>query len=983
MRKYKTKIFLTLAFVCLFAMALVTTALCADITIYFETATGITDSFSSVTVAAGESVTLPKGNTPDGYSYVWVSTDGKSYSGGSKVVFKEEVTLRAIYAYDIQTADDFYAFCNKFDDSAYASLEPNDINLLYHHERYINVRLVNNITLTKAISLTSSIGSKLNIILNGYTLTIDKNLDMAIGGECFSTNFYGAGVIKYEGTGAIVKTNSSSKNGAEETKLFIGASTYVNAPNASLAKDTSADVKANYPVVQIYGTVNCKNALTITNSTNRNAVVNIYERAFVTLNGPIAVGDGNNFTVAITGGTIVTTDSSKSFFNAATFKYKISGGSFSFKYGDEDVSTLKSNILSGYAVLSHITSDSVRYATVFPNTCGVKHKYTAIETNAASCMHAKETAFQCGTCKIVVYVSGGTPGSHTIDDSQTTNTPAKPTQKGEIIKRCNQCGCAQYTFLYYNPLEDTIQVILDAGNGATKTVNALVKDVFDVDNDYKIKGLKNFKDGNTDYTADKIVKIFVPAGIKGIEFASDYASLKTIVLCEGIDIDVISMSKLSSLELIEIEKVARAKFHANCAPKSLKTIKTTKEGAKVIFDENSFANITALTSIVFSKKSEYSFGSSSFKGTGLTKLEMKDGSYSFIGEGAFSESKLEYVYLGEGITSLEKKQFDSISTLKKVVLMSVTKIADGDFTNMASGSVVYHHATSLTLGSKTFAGSNGITLYTVAAVTSGFDYNSSNQTFGTQFTIMKNIKHAYSVTEKDSTCTETGYKVYAVKDCPCNKNESTTVEIYKNAYTNTQASETIAYVDQKYPLEEHIPSDTAVIKYLEGYTKEGSYVKVCKMCSNALTDGADTCAPLVVSIGFSICEDPGESGAMVVKYVFNTEVLKEYKDSIDGKLEYGVVFAARATGSLGENDTPLDELGATKDGVVKLSGSVSNGYASFQMKMSGITEAQYKINFIMAAYINESGNITYIQDREAVSNPSGVTYKELKEIFVC
>ena len=979
MRKYKTKIFLTLAFVCLFAMALVTTALCADITIYFETATGITDSFSSVTVAAGESITLPKGIAPDGYSYVWVTTDGKSYSGGSKVVFKEEATLKAIYAYDVETEEDLYTFCKKFNDSAYASLEPNDINLLYHHDRYINVRLVNDITLTKAISLTSSIGSKLNIILNGYTLTIDKNLDMAIGGECFSTNFYGAGVIKYDGTGAIVRTDSSSKNGAEETKLFVGASTYVNAPNASLAKDTSSDVKTNYPVVQIYGTVNCKNALAVTNSTNRNAVVNIYERAYVTLNGPIAVGDGNKFTVTITGGTIVTTDSSKSFFNT-DIKYKISGGSFSFKYGD-DSSTLKSNILSGYAVLSHITSDSVRYATVFPNTCIAKHKYTAIETNPASCMHAKETAFQCGTCKIVVYVSGGTPGAHTIDNSQTTNTPAKPTQKGEIVKRCNQCGCAQYTFLYYDPLDDTVQVVLDAGNGATRTLNVKVKDAFDIDDNYKIKGLKN----SAEYTVDKIVKIFVPAGIKAIEFSSDYASLKTIVLCEGIDIDVISMAKLSSLELIEIEKVARAKFHANCAPKSIKTIKTTKEGAKVIFDENSFANTTALTSIVFSKKSEYSFGSSSFKGTGLTKLEMKDGStYSFVGEGAFSGSKLEYVYLGEGITSLEKKQFDSISTLKKVVLMSVTKIADGDFTNMASGSVVYHHATSLALGNKTFAGSNGITLYTVAAVTSGFDYDSSTQTFGTQFTIMKNIKHAYSVTEKASTCTETGYKVYAVKDCPCNKNESTTVEIYKNAYTNKQASETIAYVDQKYPLKTHVPSDSAVIKYLDGYTKEGSYVKVCKMCSNALTDGADTCAPLVVSLGFSICEDPGESGAMVVKYVFNTNVLNEYKQSIDGKLEYGILFAARAEGSLGENDTPLDELGSAKDGVIKLDGySISNGYASFQMKMSGISEAQYRINFIMAAYIIDSGKITYIQDKEAVSNPSGVTYKELKEIFGC
>ena len=981
MRKYKSKLLLTTLLVCMFLLALATSAFCLEgdsITISYSTSPGVDASFpASVSATGGESVTLPNADAPDGYSLVWVTSDGRSFAGGSKVVFYEGANLKAIYVYNIETADDFYTLVNKFDDAKYIGLTKTQLESEPEHERFINVRLLKDITLSKAVELKSNVGSNLNVILNGYTLTVDKNLDMALGGTCFGVNFYGSGTVKYEGTGAIARVDSSNTTGAEGNKLFIGASAYVDAPNATLAKDTKGEIQVGNPIVQIYGIVNCKSILNITDSTNRAPVISIYARSFVTLNGAIAIGDGNIFTINIIDGTIVTTDKNTSFFAGDNFKFNITGGSFSFAHAD--ATTLSSKLSDKYIVYHKLSAGGKTLASVFPISCGKPHKYAEIDRYSADCMHAEEIIYKCSTCSLIKYVTTGAPQGHTIDATQTTTQNPTPTTKGNIVKRCSHCGCAQYTFLLYDPLEDETEVTVDLGDGRTTTVTALVKDIFDINSDYCIKGIKAI----SGYTVDKIIKVLVPAGVKSINISSDNATLKTIVLGEGIDIDIISLAKLSSLESVEFGKVLRVKFRENCAPDSLKTLKTTDEGAKVTFDDNAFVDKANLTTLTMTKGSEYTFGSSSFKGTGLKKLELKEGiSYIFAGESAFASSKLEYLYVGTGITSFEKKQFDSISSLSKIILMSVTKLADGEFSNMGAGCVVYHHASNLAMGNKTFTGSNGVTLYTVAVITSGFDYNSTTQTFGTTFTIMKNIKHAYTVNEKEASCTETGYKVYAVKDCPCGKNESARVEVYENKYTNSQATQTIEYADQRYPMKEHIPSTNAVIKYLYGFTKEGSYVKVCQMCKNTLTDSAEACAPMVLSLGFSISEDVDGDGEMVVKYMFNTSVLDEYKATVDGKFEYGIVFAARADGSLDENETPLNESGMANTGAVKLNGYyITNGYAAFQMKIGNIKEPQYRISFVMSAYVIEGNNITYIQENEVVNNPSGVTYKELKELY--
>ena len=976
MHKYKLKLLLFATLVCTFLLALATTAFCLQgdsITISYSSAPGVDASFpASVTATGGDTITLPNADAPDGYSLVWTSTDGKSFAGGSKVVFYDETKLKAFYAYDIETADDFYDICRRFDDSKYIGLTKTQLESEPEHERFINVRLVKDITLTKAVELHSNVGSNVNIILNGYKLTIDKNLDMAIGGTCFGVNIYGSGTIYYEGTGAIIRLDSSNTTGAEGNKLFIGASAYVNAPNATLAKDTKGEIQVGNPIVQIYGIVNCKSILNITDSTNRAPIINIYARAFLTLNGPIAVGEGNTININIIDGTIQTTNNNTSFFDGSNLKFTITGGSFKFAYSDNNaLSEMFKDANSKYTVYYKLAADGTTYTTVFPNSCAKAHKYEQIGKYDADCSHANEFIYKCSTCSLIRYVSFGTPIDHKIDSAQTTTQNATPTSKGEIVQRCSNCGCAQYTFLDYDPRKDSTNVIIDLGEGRTTTVTALVEEIFDIDSDYNIKGIKKIGD----YALDKIIAVLVPAGVKSINISTDNASLKTIILGDGLDIEIKSVAKLSALEVIEIEKVARAIFKENCAPNSLKAIKTTKDGARVIFDDNAFLGKASLETLKMTKGSDYTFGTNSFKGTGIKKLELKENiTYNFSGESAFAESKIEYLYIGTGITSLEKKQFDSIATLNKIVLMSVIKLADGEFSNIASNSVVYHHASSLSMGSKTFSGSNGITLYTTAVITSGFE--------NTTFTIMKNIKHAYMVDEKAASCTETGYKVYKVKDCPCGKNESAKVEVYKNAYTNAQASETIQYLDERYPMKDHIPSSTAVIKYLNGFTKEGSYVKVCQMCKNALTDSAEACAPMIVSLGFSICEESDGDGAMVVKYIFDTNVLEEYKATVDGKFEYGIVFGARVEGALEENTTPLNSSGVANTGAVKLNGYyLLKGYAGFQMKIGNINEAQERISFVMAAYVIEGNNITYVQENEIISNPSGVTYKELKELF--
>lgn len=967
MRKYRNKIVLTLALVLLFAAVLATSAFALqgeEISITYGTATGIEHSYPSVSTIGGNSVTLPAGTTEKGYSYHWVAPDGSTYVGGSSVVFYETVTLTPIIAYDISSAEELYEYAREFDDS---NLTSDDLKKM--PENGITVRLLDDITLTQAIDLNTTLGAYMNIIMNGQTLTVDKSLDTPLGGERFGTRFYGTGTVKYEGSGALVCLDGHATGGASSL-LVVGANVKIDAPNATLGKDTSEDYLSGYPMVNIYGTVNCKTILEIANSANRKPTINVYSPAFLTLNGDIALsakgenGVGNSFNISIHGGTIVTKNSSNSFFADANAKYTLNGGSFKFAY-TSDFNNAKDYIGSGYKALYRL---STSYLTVFAPSCA-DHKFELVHTYEASCQHEVQSVYRCTTCKTLLYLTQGERAAHIFDPNKQTIKSPTPTTLGEIVKRCTNCACEDYTFLSYDPTNDNVSVKVDTGSGNLISLNVKVKDLFEIDDDYYINGIKDFNS----YTASQVVEITLPAGIKGVNIKTENSTLKKLVFDSGIDIEIVSLAKLTGLTSIEIKDVNHVRFCANCAPDSLESIKSEKTGAKVSFYDNAFNGKASLNELVISGLSEYIFGATSFKGTGITRLELKDNSkLTFTGESAFHSSKLEYLYVGRGITSLDKKPFDSANYLQKIVLMDITSLSDGDFSNMNQGEkgcVVYHHASRLSLGASTFEKSHNIVLYTTAEVTSGF-------TGCTSFTIVQNVKHAYKKEEKAPTCSEVGYTIYTHDDCPCGVNEGTATEVYENVHTNGKASEnSYDFTNQTYPKTAHTQSDNPVIRYLDGYTKDGYYVKECVKCKEVLTESATTCAPLVKSLGFSVCEY-SDGGSMSVKYVLNASILKEFSKSLGSDFEYGTIFAVREV--LGD-DTPLNDDGSAKDGVIKIN-TTSNNYASLSTKITGLNDKQKSFSFIMCTYIIENGKISYIQDNEIVKNPSGVSYKEVKEL---
>ena len=966
MRKYRNKILLAIALAFVFVAMLGITSFALkgeEISITYGSSTGISGSFSSTSTIGGKAITLPKGDTEEGYSFYWITPDGGAYAGGSTVAFYESVSLTPIIVYDVSTAEELYEYCNAFDDSAFASLTKTQLESESITKRFIYIRLLEDIKLTKALQLETSVGSYLNIVLNGQTLTIDKSLDGALGGANFGTRLYGNGTVKYEGTGALACLDSKSAIDAKN-ELLIGANVYVDAPNATLGKDENDFASSARPMVDIYGTVSCKTILEISNPANRAPVVNIHSPAFLTIYGNTIVsaknedGTGNKFVVSIDGGTIVSKAEGISFFAETNATYRITGGSFTFPKSNANDFTLLKSYVDGKAS-SKLSSD---YTTAFSKTCA-DHKFELVDTYEANCQHGTQEVYRCTTCKTLHYITKDIRTSHDFASIEPTTNQATPTKMGELIKHCAYCGCQDYTFIPYNPMEDdiTIKVTTDEGE---KTITAKVKDLFEIDDNYVIKGIKSFGD----YEASQVIEMTIPAGIKGINISTENSTFKKLIFGSEADIEVVSLAKFTGLESIEISNASHVRFLANCAPNSLVSIKSTKVGAKVSFYDNAFNGKENLKELTFTGLCEYSFGTTSFKGTGITRLELSDNAtITFTGDNAFQGSKLEYLYVGRGIKAIDKKPFASANQLQKIVFMDVTSLSDGDFSGVKDGCVVYHHASKLTLGANTFEKCKNIVVYTTADITAGFK--------DATFTIIKNVKHAYKADEKKATCIENGYIKYVNLDCPCGANEGTEANVYKNVYTSGKPTETYDYKNRTFPKIAHVPSDVPVIRYFDGYTKDGYYVKECVNCKEALTESATVCAPLIKSLGFSVCED-SDGGAMTVKYVLNADILKEFSNSLGADFECGTVVAVRE--ALGD-EKPLNDDGSARNGVIKIN-TTKQSYASLLLKVSSLNEVQKNFSFIMCTYVIENGEISYIQDNEIVKNPSGVSYKEVKEL---
>ena len=171
------------------------------------------------------------------------------------------------------------------------------------------------------------------------------------------------------------------------------------------------------------------------------------------------------------------------------------------------------------------------------------------------------------------------------------------------------------------------------------------------DSNYTITGVKAFGD----YSLTNIVGITIPVGIANVNITTNNtsASVKQITFGTGMVGTVTSLKGLTSLETIVIENVADLEFKRECAPKTVKSIKSDISGANVEYAEGAFLGYTNLTEMTFSSGSTYVFGKQSFKESGVKSLNFVDNcKVDFKGEQAFYASKLEYLYVGKGITTL-------------------------------------------------------------------------------------------------------------------------------------------------------------------------------------------------------------------------------------------------------------------------------------------------------------------------------------------
>ena len=291
--------------------------------------------------------------------------------------------------------------------------------------------------------------------------------------------------------------------------------------------------------------------------------------------------------------------------------------------------------------------------------------------------------------------------------------------------------------------------------------------------------------------------------------------------------------------------------------------------------------------------------------------------------------------------------------------------------------VVYHHADSLSLGGNTFYQSHGVILYTKAQITTGFNSCTATTKGGVTYpayTIYYGITHEYERIDTPSTCTSMG-SVKFVTTCPCGESAGTMHKVFTAALTNSSTYTEVDYTNKEIEMIPHELQSYGTIDYCDGYAKPGYFTYKCTVCKNGIKEGEAKFPPLVICYGYSVNEI-GSTGALNVKYGINEAALRDYQASNGIVLEYGTVVALKK--AIGEK-APLDENGNAIGGVVKLESS-SDEYSTNSIKLSGLNDVQKSLNFVMSLYIIDGEEIYYIQDTETVENPSGVSYKEVKEL---
>lgn len=347
MIKTRNKILITLCLIAVLMLMLAVVSSAKQITVKFYNDDKIDESFGEngeLYVDSEESFTLPGKDVDPGYSFMWYTTDGRAWSAGSTIKLDEDTDLKQAVAQDVSDATTFAA-------------------LFKPESNHNKIRLISDITVTSQLGLDWY--ARPTVFMNGHTINITGSHERAISGQRAGPAFYGVGKIDFNsthGTPIFAYINSHSYRG-NESVLFIGRDVEINAPKATLLKDTDGATSQGYPHVKIYGKVVCNIVMHIGNTNDRQPNIDINEGAQLIVKSRLLENSANTIKVNVRGGTIIMESSDYSFFRDTTAKYTITGGSIVFAE-ETDFEGVKSYIDATEYKVINLTASGVTYQCI-------------------------------------------------------------------------------------------------------------------------------------------------------------------------------------------------------------------------------------------------------------------------------------------------------------------------------------------------------------------------------------------------------------------------------------------------------------------------------------------------------------------------------------------------------------------------------------------------------------------------------------------
>ena len=871
--------------------------------------------------------TFEDGTVIDKQFFGWFSQTGEIYMPGDTVSFDKSTQLYEAYGIEVDNAELFTYATNTFKGIHY-------------------IRLTSSIELNKSITPD---WATVIIDLNGFSITSKVN-DRAIDIRRGSIIIIGDGTFNHtpetvseKADACFARIYCHGYGDWDHPQLcWVGDGVRIETPYTFFwAYSTVGGTGAYYkgmPNVEIAGSINAKELIRCGKVTFARCF--IHPSAEITLSGEKmfdvtnAEGTDTYFTLTLDGSIMMSNPNSVAISDIMIKKFDIAinGGSFSFSPNDIDN-------LRYYLPDNLILLETDRYGVIW------------YDVDVNDCEH------------------------NWIKNAELSVVATK-TENGMDVFECPNCDGLKKVVTVYDPAEESINITVRDEKGVETTVSVQIKDILKYSTEgvgkntiVVLTGIK----GNDKYDVGKIVGIEIPFGFSKVQMTEENLALEKIYVLDEAETQICNLSGLKALKTIEIGK-ATVDFYPIGACDTLEAIISKTSGATVTFTKTCFDGKKNLKVLEMCDGSQYSFGEFSFRSTGIETVIFPDkATVEFAGGAAFYTSAVKYVYFGKSIEKINNKPFDCANDLQLVIIMAAKSTSEYSFCvekdeNATSRLVVYWHTgEGVSINGNTFANRKtlGVELYVSDTKITSL----SNCTY----TVYSGIPHSYTEgVMVPPTCISAG--VWGpVTDCVCGKSKPATYTVY-----TADSSATFTLETKELPISnEHTPSDNHIdIVYDNGYLEKGKWVSTCALClTENATEAVPSVNPLFVSRGYSISQY-GATRSITQGYEINTEAIGILKKT-NPYFSYGIVSMVNVNGI---DVKPLMVNGPSvrenENGVV-FKKIVVAGNTYIDVKITGISERFYDINFVLCTYTYDGESITYLDNGEAKSSLTGVKYSEL------